>query len=482
MTSPSSEKIISATIAAACSLLLLRAVLSLKSLLFLLVRLWRWVEDHTQAYQTFTIPSYSDQSPENPLYRKAAAYVASLSAAEDSNRTSLFSLRTHPSRPNEFSVQLLPDQVVLDSFLGARISWTFCSGDSSDASTLVLRLRRQDRHRVLRPYLCHVESVAEEIELRRKEIRLYTNTAASIGRRRWRSAPMTHPATLDTLVIDPELKDRIRADLELFLKGRAYYARLGRVWKRSYLLHGPPGTGKSSFVAAMARFLNYDVYDLDLSRISGASDLRSLLLDTSQRSVILVEDLDRYLAAGGAGEAQISGLLCFMDGVFSCCGEERVMVFTESGEETGLETAVLRPGRVDVKIHFPLCDFAAFKTMASSYLGVRGHKLYAQVEEVFQSGGRMSHAELGEIMMANRGSPSRALKNVISALQRSSSSAAAAAPEKMECGAALEEGKERGMDFRKLYGLIRMRSWSKKERRFPAVVNGSAGGDKGGSV
>ncbi|XP_020594543.1 AAA-ATPase At2g46620-like [Phalaenopsis equestris] len=476
MITPAAGKLLSTAIAAAaCFFLLLRIIISLKSLIFLIARLYRWTEDHTQAHQTFTIPRQADDDlPENPLYRKAAAYVAALPAAEDSDHTSLLSSF---SRPNDISVHLIPGQIVLDSFFGARLSWTFVSpAGSGDA--LVLRLRRQDRHRVLRPYLRHVESVAEEIEIRRKEIKLYTNAAGSVGRR-WRSVTMSHPATFDTLVMDPEFKARVRADLELFLKGRAYYARMGRVWKRSYFLYGSPGTGKSSFVVAMARFLGYNVYDLDLPLVSGAGDLRSLLLDTWPRSVILVEDLDRYLAAA-TGEARISGLLCFMDGVFSCCGEERIMVFTASGEKevAGLEQEVVRSGRVDFPIHFPRCDFTAFKTMAGSYLGVTDHKLYAQVEEGFQNGGQLSHAELGEIMLANRCSPSRAIKNVISALQRSSSSTPAAAVEKKNCGGKVEEGiKEGGKEIRRLYGLIRMRSWSKKERRMPVEINGVVAGE-----
>lgn len=302
MVSPAASNLLSTAIAAACFVFLLRTIISLKSLIFLLSRLFRWVEAHTQAHQTFTFPRYADDgAPENPLYRKAAAYVTALPAAEDSDHTSLLSLQ---SRPNDFSVHLVPGQTVLDSYLGARLSWTFLSGDDT-GDALVLRLRRQDRHRVLRPYLRQVETVAEEIELRRKDTKLYTNAGGGAGRR-WRSVAMSHPATFDTLVMDQELKARVRIDLELFLKGRSYYARMGRVWKRSYFLHGPPGTGKSSFVAAMARFLCYDVYDLDLSRVSGAGDLRSLLLETSPRSVILVEDLDRYLAAANAAP-RISG-------------------------------------------------------------------------------------------------------------------------------------------------------------------------------
>jgi SpoVK/Ycf46/Vps4 family AAA+-type ATPase len=50
--------------------------------------------------------------------------------------------------------------------------------------------------------------------------------------------------------MDPDLKALVRADLESFLKGRAYYHRLGRIWRRSYLLYGAPGTGKSTFAEA----------------------------------------------------------------------------------------------------------------------------------------------------------------------------------------------------------------------------------------
>ena len=236
--------------------------------------------------------------------------------------------------------------------------------------------------------------------------------------------------------MDPDLKARVRADLESFLKGRAYYHRLGRVWRRSYLLYGPPGTGKSTFAAAMARFLGYDVYDVDLSR---GDDLRALLLHTTPRSLVLVEDLDRYLQGGGGGgdgEARAARVLSFMDGVASCCGEERIMVFTMRGSKDAVDAAVLRPGRLDVHIQFTLCDFEAFKALASNYLGLKDHKLYPQVEEGFHAAGaRLSPAELGEIMLANRGSPSRALRTVISALQHVAPSPSSVQPQRTSTAA-----------------------------------------------
>ncbi|KAL6659951.1 hypothetical protein ACP70R_002073 [Stipagrostis hirtigluma subsp. patula] len=358
---------------AAIALVALRLLLSYKSALYALRGLWRWADEW------------------NPLFRKAAAYVAALPSLEDADAASVLS---SASRTNGgFSLQLGPGHTARDAFLGARLAWT--NGEADDGrERLVLRVRRHDRTRVLRPYLQHVECVADEMELRRRELRLFANTGvdATTGAPRWASAPFTHPATLDTVAMDPDLKARVRTDLENFLKGRAYYHRLGRVWRRRYLLYGPAGTGKSTFAAAMARFLGYDVYDIDLSR-AGSDDLRALLLHTTPRSLILVEDLDRYLQGGGDGEARAARVLSFMDGVASCCGEERVMVFTMRGGKDAVDAAVVRPGRLDVHIQFTLCDFEAFKALASNYLGLKDHKLYSQVEEGFHAGARLSPAD-----------------------------------------------------------------------------------------
>jgi hypothetical protein len=118
----------------------------------------------------------------------------------------------------------------------------------------------------------------------------------------------------------------------------------------------------------MARFLGYDIYNVYLSRADVAGDdPRALLLHTTPRSLVLVEDLDQYLQ-GGSGDAvaHVVRVLSFMDGVTSCCGEECVMVFTMRG---GKDTAVVRPGRLDVHIQFTLCDFEAFKALTSNNLG-----------------------------------------------------------------------------------------------------------------
>jgi chaperone BCS1 len=108
----------------------------------------------------------------------------------------------------------------------------------------------------------------------------------------WESVPFKHPSTFDTLAMSPELKTEIKADLLDFTKGEQFYHRAGKAWKRGYLLYGPPGTGKSSMIAAIANYLQYDVYDVELTEVASNSELRKLLIQTTNRSVIVIEDID----------------------------------------------------------------------------------------------------------------------------------------------------------------------------------------------
>ncbi|KAL2497551.1 P-loop containing nucleoside triphosphate hydrolase superfamily protein [Abeliophyllum distichum] len=82
----------------------------------------------------------------------------------------------------------------------------------------------------------HIHSVFDEIEQKQKEVRLFVNAESERQRNgQWRSVPFTHPATMETVVMDADLKTKIKSDLENFLKSKQYYHWLGRVWKRSYL-------------------------------------------------------------------------------------------------------------------------------------------------------------------------------------------------------------------------------------------------------
>lgn len=63
------------------------------------------------------------------------------------------------------------------------------------------------------------------------------------------------------------VKKSLNGDLTAFLNGKDYYWKVRKEKKHKYLLFGPPGTGKTGLIAAMANFLNYNIYNRKLSNM-----------------------------------------------------------------------------------------------------------------------------------------------------------------------------------------------------------------------
>lgn len=141
----------------------------------------------------------------------------------------------------------------------------------------------------MKSYLPYVCSTAESLRNKRNTLNIYTYDHED---HMWESAVFRHPATFDTLAIDPDLKQTIIDDLDLFLQRKDYFQSVGRAWKRGYLLYGPPGTGKSTLVAAIANYLRFHIYDLQLQGVRNDAELRRILTATTNRSILLIEDID----------------------------------------------------------------------------------------------------------------------------------------------------------------------------------------------
>ncbi|XLS61333.1 hypothetical protein HN51_015561 [Arachis hypogaea] len=207
-------------------------------------------------------------------------------------------------------------------------------------------------------------------------------------------------------------------DLNLFLGRKEYYKRVGKVWKRGYLLYGPPGTGKSSLIAAMANYLRFD---LDLEEVQCNSDLRKLLIGTGSKSILVIEDIDCSVQLHNREDAHgtnvsLSGLLNFIDGLWSSCGEERIVICTTNDKER-LDPALLRPGRMDLHIHMSYCSFTAFKTLASNYLRIQNHHhpMFDDIQGLLDKVNATPAEVAGELMKSEN--VNIALKGLINFLQ-----------------------------------------------------------------
>ncbi|XP_014676469.1 PREDICTED: mitochondrial chaperone BCS1-like [Priapulus caudatus] len=163
---------------------------------------------------------------------------------------------------------------------------------------------------------------------------------------------------LTSVILDAGVAERVIADVREFVAAPQWYTERGIPYRRGYLLHGPPGCGKSSFITALAGELGYGICVLNLSE-RGLSDdrLNHLLSVAPQQTIVLLEDVDAAFvsradspstraAYDGLSRVTFSGLLNCLDGVAST--EARIVFMTTNYLER-LDAALIRPGRVDVR-------------------------------------------------------------------------------------------------------------------------------------
>lgn len=97
------------------------------------------------------------------------------------------------------------------------------------------------------------------------------------------------------------------------------------------------------------------------------------------------------------GQVTLSGLLNFIDGLWSSCGDERIIVFTTNFKER-LDPALIRPGRMDMHIHMSYCTPSGFKILASNYIGLENHYKFHEIEELITEV-NVTPAEIAEELM-----------------------------------------------------------------------------------
>jgi len=154
---------------------------------------------------------------------------------------------------------------------------------------------------------------------------------------------------LESVILDKGKAERILFDVREFLNSANWYIERGIPYRRGYLLYGPPGCGKSSFITALAGELRLNICVLNLSS-KGLSDdsLNHLLNIAPQRSVILLEDIDAAIDNRPNYSLTFSGLLNALDGVAAAEGAGRILFMTTNHLKK-LPEALIRPGRVDMQ-------------------------------------------------------------------------------------------------------------------------------------
>lgn len=216
--------------------------------------------------------------------------------------------------------------------------------------------------------------------------------------------------------------DEIIKKIDFFLNNKKWYMDRGVPYNLGILLHGEPGCGKTRFIKQLMNYTGRHGIDIKLNDSMDFTDLQNVIykeeLDDTHiipqyQRILIFEDIDAlgdvvkdrdlkksesnlsinesHFVSVGNGEINNNGnngnilnnflkmtnqtkqnnnlsyLLNMLDGIHECSG--RILIMTTNKLDV-LDKALIRPGRIDIKINFQKCSLYDISRMIKSFWNI----------------------------------------------------------------------------------------------------------------
>jgi hypothetical protein len=243
-------------------------------------------------------------------------------------------------------------------------------------------------------------------------------------------------------------RKQVRDRVQFFLEHRDWYEKKGIPYTLGFMFHGPPGTGKTSSIKAIANAGRRHIINIQLSEVKTKQQLQHLFFNdeihvfngvNTEKYIIpvaerlyVIEDIDAMgdvvlrrewkkpvveekkkeedLFGDRKGEEKdtfdLSFLLNLLDGTLEANG--RIIAFSSNYPER-IDKALIRPGRVDMIVHFKNCTRSVLKEMVDSF-----YEQDVEIPDVPSLDGKWSPAEAVRILFQNFGDPAAAVAELVS--------------------------------------------------------------------
>jgi len=168
---------------------------------------------------------------------------------------------------------------------------------------------------------------------------------------------------IETLYLKENQKETLFEKIEEFYSEgtRSEYLSFGIPYKCVMLLHGVPGSGKTSTINTIASHFDCDIYTIPMSKELTDYMLIDAIASCEEKEdkkrIIVIEDIDTIFTNRKTGDdlnsITLQGLLNCFDG-FSCA--EGTLLFITANKPEIFDSALLRSCRIDYRFELDYAD------------------------------------------------------------------------------------------------------------------------------
>ena len=280
-----------------------------------------------------------------------------------------------------------------------------CSSDEEIVYKLELRGESKDL------LMDFVDEASEWHKAQKKKVKSCTKETMNIyyyKKDYWTLLSKSPKRPLSTVYLKENTLDGIMSNVKKFFSDetRNVYLSFGIPYKSVQLVHGPPGTGKTSLIKSIASHLDCDLYILPISKDmldTNLVDAFSYISDNEEKErIIVIEDIDT-LFDGERKEGDdhngitLQAFLNCLDG-FTCV--EGTMLFLTANKPEVLDFAMIRSCRIDNKIQLDYADKYQTEKMFNTFLPEQASKFKEFYKDISHK--KFTTAMLQEFLFYNR--------------------------------------------------------------------------------
>jgi hypothetical protein len=204
---------------------------------------------------------------------------------------------------------------------------------------------------------------------------------------------------LDTLYLRERDEKKLNHVISKFHHNKALLASLGLPNKLCILLHGPPGTGKSSAILTIASYLQKNIYYMSFKNIETNEHLQMMfdhVVKNCNKGIIVIEDIDaigtlchrRFQeyeiveadeSSSSSQKTDALTLSFFLNLIQGTITPDGLIFIATTNHLDKLDPAFYRAGRFDFKLNMGTCDAYQLHKIYMKFIGRSIPEKYVQL-------------------------------------------------------------------------------------------------------
>lgn len=144
-------------------------------------------------------------------------------------------------------------------------------------------------------------------------------------------------------------------------ESKEYYKSKYIPHKKVFLLHGVPGSGKTTFAKVLSSYIGFSYTEFRFSKNAKSFDWMLSRIRFLKKTVVLIDEFDRIIENLQKGDniaiEFINTMMAFLENPNL---DETIIILTTNKEPRDFDQALIRPGRVDYIEEFGKCTSEQF--------------------------------------------------------------------------------------------------------------------------